>query len=544
MIKENKNLYDVIVIGGGPAGLSAALYLARACYKVLVIEKEKFGGQITLTTEVVNYPGVPTIDGNGLTSSMRRQAESFGAEFLIDEVTSVDLNQEIKIVSTKSDSFQAYGVLIATGAKPRKLGFKGEDEFQGRGIAYCATCDGEFFTGKDVFVIGGGFAAAEESVYLTKFANSVTILMRGDDFSCAKSIADEAKENPKIKVKHNCVVDEVSGDEMLRKIVYKNTKTGEIINYEDPKGNPFGVFSFAGYIPATSLFKDIVSMSEQNYILTDKQQKTNIDGVYAAGDVCDKNLRQVVTAVGDGAVAATELEKHCSKMRKKMDFVPQIQKKAAHHEPKSDANISSDTELFSKETVEQLNSVFEKMENPLILSVSLNDSDVSKELRTYMEELSSLSSKLILEINDEASNFDDLPVVRLLKEDRSYTGLAFHGVPGGHEFKSFVLGLYNASGNGQKISEDSLNRIKAISDKVEIKIVVSLHCTMCPDLVIAAQKIASLNDNISAEVYDDAHFPKLREEYNIMSVPCMIINGTSPKFGRKNIEQILDLLEA
>ena len=178
-----KNFYDVVVIGGGPAGLTAAIYLARAKYRVVVVEKEKFGGQITITHEVVNYPGVERTSGAELTETMRRQAESFGAEFMLAQVEKLDLSGDVKTVHTDRGELKAFGVLLATGAHPRMLGFPGEAEFRGRGVAYCATCDGEFFTGKEVFVVGGGFAAAEEAVFLTKYASKVTILMITDDFT-------------------------------------------------------------------------------------------------------------------------------------------------------------------------------------------------------------------------------------------------------------------------------------------------------------------------------------------------------------------------
>ena len=189
------NLYDVIIIGGGPAGLAAAIYLARAKYRVLIVEKERFGGQITITSEVVNFPGVFKTSGKDLTETMRKQAEAFGAEFMLAEATGFDLTGDIKKVITNRGELFCFGILLATGAHPRKIGFKGENEFKGHGVAYCATCDGEFFTGKEVFVIGGGYAAAEESIFLTRYAKHVTIFIRGDDFSCAKSIADMAKNH-------------------------------------------------------------------------------------------------------------------------------------------------------------------------------------------------------------------------------------------------------------------------------------------------------------------------------------------------------------
>ena len=182
------NLYDVVIVGGGPAGLTAALYLARAKYRVLVLEKEQFGGQIAITHEVVNYPGLAKTSGKKLTDTIQQQAESFGAEFMLAEATGFDVSGDIKTVHTNKGDRRCFGILLATGAHPRTVGFKGEEEHKGRGVAYCATCDGEFFTGKEIFVVGGGYAAAEESVFLTKFARHITILVRDDDFSCAASV--------------------------------------------------------------------------------------------------------------------------------------------------------------------------------------------------------------------------------------------------------------------------------------------------------------------------------------------------------------------
>jgi len=199
---QTNNLYDVVVIGGGPAGLTAGLYLARARYRVLILEKDDFGGQITITNEVVNYPGVGRTTGRALTQTMRQQAQDFGAEFLSAEATGLDVDGDIKTVHTSRGDLKTFGILIATGASPRKLGFEGEAEYAGRGVAYCATCDGEFFTGKEVLVVGGGFAAAEESVFLTKYASKVTVLVREPDFTCDAAVAAEAKNNPKIDVRY------------------------------------------------------------------------------------------------------------------------------------------------------------------------------------------------------------------------------------------------------------------------------------------------------------------------------------------------------
>ena len=539
-----KNMYDVVVIGGGPAGLTAALYLARARYRAVVVEKEKFGGQITITHEVVNYPGVEKTSGEALTATMRKQAESFGAEFLLAEVEDLITEGDIKVVKTTRGELKTYGILIATGAHPRMIGFKGEEEFRGRGVAYCATCDGEFFTGKEVFVIGGGFAAAEEAVFLTKYAKHVNILFRKDDFSCAAATAEAAKNHEKITVIPNTVVEEVYGDSALRGIRYKNIKTEEIHEYKAADGDNIGVFVFAGYQPATSLVKDVVELDEAGYVVTDRVQKTNVDGIYAAGDVCIKPLRQVVTAVGDGALAATELEKYAAKMHKKTGIIPQQPKQeTAKENPVNEikAEKTANSQLFDEAMLAQLNAVFSRMENPLVLKLYLDSRPVSEELRGYMEELSKLTEKLSVDISKRSTEAD--PCVEVYRQDGSYTGLAFHGVPGGHEFTSFVLGLYNAAGAGQKIDEDVAEAVSAIDHRVDLKVLVSLSCTMCPDLVIAAQKLASLNENVTAEVYDLNHFPEIKDQYKVMSVPCLVINdGEKVTFGKKNIRQILELI--
>ena len=270
---EMEQLYDVIVIGGGPAGLTAALYLARARYRVLVVEKEHFGGQITITNEIVNYPGVAKTSGRELTDTMRQQAEGFGAEFLLAEVTAFELDGDVKTVKTGRGEYRCFGVLLATGAHPRMIGFPGEAEFRGRGIAYCATCDGEFFTGKEVFVIGGGFAAAEESVFLTRYAKHVTVLIRGEDFTCAEAVSRAAKEHPKITALSHTAVVEATGDTALRSLRYRDLKTGEETVFA-PHGDTFGVFVFAGYEPETALIRDKIETDPRGYIVTDGSQRS------------------------------------------------------------------------------------------------------------------------------------------------------------------------------------------------------------------------------------------------------------------------------
>lgn len=537
-----ENLYDAVVIGGGPAGLTAALYLARARYRVVVVEKERFGGQITITSEVVNYPGVGATNGAELTETMRRQAQAFGAEFLSAEVTGLSMEGDIKSVETSRGTLSCFGVLLASGAHPRMVGFRGEKEFRGHGVAYCATCDGEFFTGMDVFVVGGGFAAAEESVFLTKYARHVTILIRGEDFTCAKASADLARNNEKITILTNTEVVEADGDSALRFLRYKNRITGEVTEYRPPEGETFGIFVFAGYEPATELVKGLAELDEHGYVITDRGQKTSVDGLYAAGDICVKNLRQVVTAVGDGAIAATELERYAAGLQKKTGLrpkqpvtrLPKVQKEQEEKEGKQQED------LFSEEMLSQLHTVFEKMAQPLVLRLALDGRPVSEELKEYMEALAGLTDKLSVEVHMEDGA--EAPCVSICKQDGSETGLAFHGVPGGHEFTSFILGLYNAAGPGQAIDEDVRERIAAMETPVDMKILVSLSCTMCPELVTAAQRIAAERPSVTAEVYDLNHFPAYKDKYQVMSVPCLLINGKQPSFGKKNIRQILDLI--
>ncbi|MBO5097216.1 MAG: FAD-dependent oxidoreductase, partial [Agathobacter sp.] len=466
-------------------------------------------------------------------------------DFLIAEATGLQLEDDIKIVHTNRGDYQCLGVLLATGAHPRMVGFQGEDEFKGRGVAYCATCDGEFFTGKQIFVIGGGFAAAEESVFLTKFASHVTILIRGEDFSCAEAVAEQARNHEKIDVVTNTVVEEVAGDNGLNYIRYKNHVTGEVTEYWAKDGDTFGVFVFVGYAPETDLVKGVAELNEQGYVITDKSQKTSVDGLYAAGDICVKPLRQVVTATSDGALAATELEKYVAKVQSRTGIRtkdPVIREKVLKTEnTRVDADSKSD--LFTPEMRAQLETVFSRMESSLVLKLCLDQRPVSKELQAYVAELVSMTDKLTMEVVDNHSE-EFAPCVKLYRSDDTYTGLAFHGVPGGHEFTSFVLGMYNAAGPGQALEEDIRKRIQSYEKPVDIKILVTLSCSMCPDLVVATQHLAAIDNNITAEVYDINHFEALRNKYKVMSVPCMVIDDEHVSFGKKNMQQIMEFIDS
>ena len=538
-----ENLYDVIIVGGGPAGLTAALYLARAKYRVLVLEKAQFGGQIAITHEVVNYPGIARTSGKALTDTIRQQAESFGAEFQLAEATGFTLAGDVKTVHTPQGEYRCFGILLATGAHPRTIGFVGEEEHKGRGVAYCATCDGEFFTGKEIFVVGGGYAAAEESVFLTKIARHVTVLVRKDDFSCAVTVAEQAKNHEKITVLYHTVMEEVSGENGLNYARYKNTATGEVTEYKSEEG--FGVFVFAGYAPATEAVNGMVELDEQGYIVTDASLKTSVEGVYAAGDVCIKPLRQVVTATGDGALAATELEKYVAAVHRKTGLHANIPSaKQRQTAVTIDSHAAADTgELFTAEMRQQLDSVFGRMAQPLRLKLYLDDRSVSVELESFITSLAALSDKLSVEVADRKADAAIAPCVEVCLADGSKSGLAFHGVPGGHEFTSFVLGLYNAAGPGQALEESTRQQIAAIVNKTDLKILVTLSCTMCPDLVMAAQRIAAANPNVTAHVYDIRHFEDLKNRHKVMSVPCLVINDEKLSFGKKTLPEILKLIQ-
>lgn len=524
------NFYDAIIVGGGPAGLSAAIYLARAKFSVLVIEKEKIGGQITITSEVVNYPGIFKTSGQELTDNMKKQAQSFGAEFMIANVTELKLTNDIKEVKCDKGTFKSIGIILATGSHPRKLGFTGEKEYQGRGVAYCATCDGEFFSGKEIFVIGGGFAAAEEAVFLTKYASKVTIIVREDDFTCAKGVAEKAKENPKIEVHYNTEIIKASGDIRLKKAVFKNNKTNKTWSYET--NDTFGIFVFAGYEPATSLFRDQVKLNETNNLIVDQNQKTNIDGVYGAGDVCVKELRQVVTAVSDGATSATSLEKYIPEIISKHNLTTKKQSKSVQ-----EVESNSDNSFISGEIKQQITQIFNKLEKNLIIKCFLDESAFSNEIKSFIEEITSLSDHLFYQIHDGAPSID------FYDEEDNYLNISFHAVPGGHEFNSFIIAIYNAVGPKQPLDQQSLTTINQINSKIDIKVLVSLSCTMCPDVVMASQRLACENKNITASMYDLAHYPELKEKYNIMSVPCMIINDKEIYFGKKDINDILEIIK-
>lgn len=298
-------IYDVIIIGAGPAGLSAAIYSARGGLKTAIFEKAIVGGQINVTEEVENYPGFEdAISGFELTAKMRAQAERFGAEFVEEEITAIGLDGLCKVIETPEGKHRAKSLIICTGAHPRRLNVPGEERLTGRGVSYCATCDGALYRDKEVAVIGGGDSAVEEALFLTRFVKKVYLVHRRDELRAQKIIQERAFKNPKIEFIWDTVVQEFHGDKRLEKLELVNRKTNEISMLEME-----GAFVYVGILPNNELLESRIELDDAGFIYTNENMHTNVPGIYAAGDIRHTVLRQVVTATSDGAVAAWSAEK-------------------------------------------------------------------------------------------------------------------------------------------------------------------------------------------------------------------------------------------
>lgn len=305
-------LYDVIILGGGPAGLTAGLYAGRSRLKTLLLEKGQNGGQISLSADVENYPGqlLEGETGVSLSARMAEQCEKFGVERRTDDIQKAELAGEVKRLTGREGTYEGRTVIIASGASPRPIGCENEKEFTGRGISYCATCDGAFFRGLDVYVAGGGDSAVEEAIFLTRFARKVTVVHRRDRLRAAKSIQEKAFANPKIGFLWDSVVVRAEGSDVLDTLTVKNVKTGELaVIKAAPEDGMLGLFGFVGNLPNTALFEGQLPL-ERGYIAVGEDTRTVIPGVFAAGDVRTKILRQVVTAAADGATAAVQAERY------------------------------------------------------------------------------------------------------------------------------------------------------------------------------------------------------------------------------------------
>lgn len=309
-------LYDLIIIGAGPAGLAAGIYAGRAMLDTLIIEKELEGGQILQTSEIENYPGSLEVEsGPTLIDRMAAQVKKFGIGKVTDTVTDVSLDGEVKVVKCEKETYQAKTIIIAGGAAAVPIGVEGEEKFRGRGLSYCATCDGPFFRGLNVYVVGGGDSAIQEAIYLTKFAKKVTVIHRRQELRAAKSIQEKAFKNEKIDFMLNTVIKKIRGDDMIESMIVENLKDGNISEIKaDPSDGTFGVFGFVGYKPKSDLYSGKLIM-DNGYIITDEEMHTNIPGVFSAGDIRKKSLRQVVTAVADGAIAAVQAEKYIEALK-------------------------------------------------------------------------------------------------------------------------------------------------------------------------------------------------------------------------------------
>jgi thioredoxin reductase (NADPH) len=301
-----KKNYEVIIIGGGPAGLTAGLYTSRSRLDTLLIEMGLLGGQMTTTELIDNYPGFPQgINGDELSRLMEEQAKRFGLEVVTQSVVEVKLEGNKKVVKTDEGSYFCNSLIVCTGTEYRKLGVPGENEFAGRGVSYCATCDGAFFRDSQIIVVGGGDSALTEALYLTKFAKEVTIIHRRDALRGTKIYQERVFANPKIKLLWDSVVQEIKGDSVVRSVLVKNLKTGKVTEHSAE-----GVFIFVGLLPRTQFLKGLVQIDEGGYILTDENGETSVKGIFAAGDCRKKLLRQIATAVGEGATAAFAAEKY------------------------------------------------------------------------------------------------------------------------------------------------------------------------------------------------------------------------------------------
>ncbi|MCF6094575.1 thioredoxin-disulfide reductase [Microaerobacter geothermalis] len=306
-------IYDVIIAGAGPAGMTAAVYTSRANLSTLMIERGIPGGQMANTEEVENYPGFDHILGPDLSNKMFEHAKKFGAEYAYGDIKKVVDGEEYKTVITSNKEYKGKSVIVATGAEHRKLGVPGEKELSGRGVSYCAVCDGAFFKGKELVVVGGGDSAVEEAVYLTRFATKVTIIHRRDELRAQKILQKRAMENEKIDFIWNHVVKEIKGENKVEAVVIEDVKTGEQREFSCD-----GVFIYVGMDPLSEAVKDLGITNEAGYILTDDQMKTKVEGIFAAGDVREKLLRQIVTATGDGSIAAQSAQHYVESLKEKV----------------------------------------------------------------------------------------------------------------------------------------------------------------------------------------------------------------------------------
>ncbi len=549
-------IYDLIIIGGGAAGLSAAIYAGRAQMDTVILEKKQAGGQLLNTAEVVNYPGIRHISGPQLMHEMQQHALDFGVECRDAQIDRVDFSGPVKKLYAGDIKYEARAVLLATGALPKKSGFEGEDKYTGHGVSYCSTCDGEFFSGLDIFVAGGGYAAAEEALFLTRFAKTVTVIVRKKAFTCAKAIADKVRSHPKIKVHFNTEIISVEGGEFMKSATFYNKQADRTFTYKAPENQTFGIFIFAGYAPATSLFAGQVKMDESGYILTDEHMRTNVPGVYAAGDLRPKMLRQLVTAVSDGAIAAVSAEKYVAEEKDRLGIRDELNKAPLKKDSAANTVTTTDTsgipsDFFPMDIRNELLGILSGITEDMTI-VSIVDPSKRKciQLRDFILAIASLNSYIHTDIRlkgespdmEEKIHADKFPVAAFLDASGVYRGVKFHGVPADQEIRSFAISIFNLAGPGQQIDSLTAARVKALEGCYNIKVCVSMDCHFCPEAVAACQRMAMLNPGIEAEMIDALSFPDIRKKFRIMSVPTLIINNETTHLGGRTIPEVLGFL--
>ncbi|MCL2235318.1 MAG: FAD-dependent oxidoreductase [Defluviitaleaceae bacterium] len=543
-------VYDMLIIGGGPAGLCAAIYAGRAKLNVLVIEFSRLGGNIMLAKEIGNYPGVPDGNGPDLTKVMVEQAKSFGAEMITDDIMSVDFSDDVKYLRGNFGEYYGLSVIVATGMRRNKAGFAGEADFSGRGVAYCGTCDGGFFAGKDIFVVGSGLAAAEEAIYLTRYGKTVTAIVGEENYTCPAELADKIKQNPKIKTHFNTDIIHVKGDDVLKEARFKNKETGEEWDYHvSDDDHTFGVFVFGGQQSVSQVFSGQIAIDPQGRIPTDEEMQTDKTGVYAAGDVRPKRLRQLVTAMSDGAIAATHAEKYISELKERLGDDIKPKERASEHHVAQDADGGTEN-LFDADMVEEIKQMLGGCETRVTVAAILKDGcEESAKKREFLEQFAKATDKVDVKFYKSGENtalegqIPDgiLPAIVLLDENGNSSGIYYHGVPGGHEFPSFILGIYNVAGPGQKISEGGKAQIKALKPQ-KLQVAISLSCEMCPEVVQHCQRIAAINPDITTQMLNLRLYPDIQKQHSIMSLPALIVDGEKVIFGKKSIGEIVEIL--
>ncbi len=557
----SEHIYDLIIVGAGAAGMTAGLYAGRAMLDTLILERSTIGGMAHSTEEIVNYPGIPVTSGPKLMDTLRQQAQDFGCQFKSATVTDLDLEGDVKRIHCGSTTYQAYAVILATGTEHRKLGFDGEAEFTGRGVAYCATCDGELFKDRDIVVIGGGFQAAEESIYLTRFARSVNIVMITDDFTCAKGTAEATKKHPKISIRYSTAVERLEGKNGIEAIHLKHLDTGETETLRSEDGKTMGLFVFAGLVPLTGFLKNKVALDQQGYITTDENLLTNIPGVWAAGDNRPKALRQLVTSVSDGAIAADQAGIYVAELRDRLGLpeigaeraktqAQQAKPDATKESPAQSASNSSQSQHFiTPDLAKQLTDLFSRMQRDILVKIFTAPDAKGDEMRVFMQEVADCGAKIHLEFlsdqDEQVANYqvERFPAAVLCDLEGNDLRIRFSGIPGGHELTSLALALYRAATNSGL--EES--QISAITQKVQsplkLQAAISLSCHLCPTLVTNTIQMALATEQIRMEMIDTGLYPEFKDRYEIMSVPSLIVNdGQAQSFGPKTIDEILALI--